>query len=240
MKIYVTKMNGVIRTPERQLATLSDAPVEPYSAWTRWSIPTYSQVYPSCVGHATANWVEMMLRKAHGRDILKPGQQIDGDAIWRMARKMFYPSQKVEAGGLLMDHGFRAAIELGLLPPDSGVMQVRMGVGFLSRMLREEPVLQGTAVHKGWENPDPKNGQIPFNLPDPHAGHATCIVGVLEQKGEPYILFQNSWGREWGMGGYGLMRSDQWEQSLLGPLAVCKLPDNWKKWAGWKDFVIKV
>jgi hypothetical protein len=240
VKLNLSKMIGVVRAPDRELATLSDAPVEPYSAWTRHAVPTYSQRFPSCVGHATANWIEMRLRRIHGKNILKPGEQIDGDAIWAKARRMFYPTQKVEAGGLLMDHGFRAAIELGLLPPGSGVMGIRMGVGFLSRMLRDQPVLQGTGVHKGWERPDPRNGQIPVLLPDPNAGHATCIVGVLEQKGEPYVLFQNSWGREWGMGGYGLMRSDQWAQSLLGPLAVCKLPDDVSKWDSWRDFVIKV
>lgn len=240
MKILVTKFNGVKRSPERRPVTLGDAPVEPYSAWTRHAVPTYNQKHPSCVGHATANWLEMMLRKHLGRDVLAKGEQIDGDAIWAQGRRMFYPREKVEAGGLLMDHGFRAAIALGILPPDSGVMSVHMGVGFISRMLRDQPVLQGTAVHRGWERPNAQNGQIPFELPDPHAGHATCIVGVLEQKGEPYILFQNSWGREWGMGGYGLLRADQWDQCLLGPVAVCKLPDNWKTWTGWKDYVIKV
>ena len=100
-------------------------------------------------------------------------------------------------------------------------------------------MLQGTAVHAGWQHPSPESGQIPFKMPDPKAGHATCIVGVLEQDGEPYVLFQNSWGKSWGMGGYGLLRADQWEQSLLGPVAVCKLPDDWTRWNGWRDYVIR-
>jgi hypothetical protein len=238
MKILLSKMNGVKRSAEKRPATLGATPVSPYSAWTRYAIPTYNQNFPSCVGHATANWFEMMLRRHVGRDVLKPGQQLDGDAIWRKARAMFYPREKVESGGLLMDHGFRAAIALGLLPPDSGVMCVHMDVGMISRMLRTEPVLQGTAVHAGWQHPSPESGQIPFKMPDPKAGHATCIVGVLEQDGEPYVLFQNSWGKSWGMGGYGLLRADQWEQCLLGPVAVCKLPDNWIAWNGWRDFLI--
>lgn len=242
MRLPLTKMIGVNRTRGEHavLAEMRQTPVQPYSAWTRHAIPTYSQTYPACVGHATANWIEMMLRKHVGRDVFKKGQQIDGDAIWRKGRQMFYPREKVEAGGLLMDHGFRAAIELGILPPDSGVVCVRLDVGMISRMLRTEPVLQGTAVHRGWETPDPKNGQIPFKLPDPQAGHATVIVGVLEQDGDSYILFQNSWGAQWGMGGFGLMRADQWEQCLLGPVCVCKLPDDWVAWQGWKDFVIRV
>jgi len=232
-------MVGVKLTGETRPATMGATPVSPYSAWTKYAIPTYNQQFPSCVGHATANWLEMMLRKSVGRDVFKPGQQIDGDAIWRKGREMFWPKERLDAGGLLMDQGFRAAIELGILPPDSGVMTVHMDIGMVSRMLRTEPVLQGTAVHNGWNRANPQNGQIPFELPNPHAGHATCIVGVLEQDGDVYVLFQNSWGKNWGHGGYGLLRADQWEQCLLGPVAICKLPDNWTKWTGWKEYVIK-
>jgi hypothetical protein len=239
MRLPLSRMNGVKRSPEPRPVTLGATPVSPYSAWTRYAIPTYSQAYPSCVGHATANWFEMMLRRHVGRDVLKPGEQLDGDAIWRKARTLFYPREKVESGGLLMDHGFKAALALGILPPGSGIMTVHMDVGMVSRMLRTEPVLQGTAVHKGWQSPNPANGQIPFDLPHPQAGHATCIVEVLEQDGEPYVLFQNSWGASWGIGGYGLLRADQWEQSLLGPVAVCKLPDDWTSWSGWRDYVIR-
>lgn len=238
MRLPTRKTAGVIPSLEARPVTLATTPVSPYSAWTRWAIPTYSQVFPSCVGHATANWIEMMLRRALGRAVLKPGQQIDGDRIWRRARAMFFPREKVEAGGLLMDHGFKAAVDLGILPPDTGVMTVHMDAGMVSRMLRTEPVLQGTATHRGWERPDGQNGYIQPALPDPYAGHATVIVGVLQRDGEDYILFQNSWGATWGMGGYGLLRADHWAQSLLGPVAVAKLPDHWTDWEGWRTAII--
>lgn len=237
-KLDLSQMVGVKREPSFSAIPLEATPIEPISAWTKYAIPTYNQRFPSCVGHATANWFEMMLRFKLGRKAIPAGKQIDGDAIWRKARKMFWSREPLEDGGLLMDQGFRAAIELGILPPNSGVMQVRMDVGMLSRMLHTEPVLQGTGVHRNWSAASRQNGQIPFDLPDPNAGHATCIVGVIMQDGEPYVLFQNSWGADWGYKGYGLMRADQWEQSLLGPLTVCKLPDDYGDWTGWKNYLI--
>ena len=240
MRFDATKMRGVRRHPTPTMAALGATPVSPYSAWTKYAIPTYSQRYDDCAGHATANWIEMMIRRHVGRDALKAGDQIDGEAIWRRARKMFWPKEPVEGGGLLLEQGFHAAIAMGILPPDTGVMLVNMDLGMVSRMLRTEPVLQGTAVSKGWNMPNPENGQIPFDLPNPRAGHATVIVGVLMQQDEPYVLLQNSWGAKWGMGGYGLLRGDQWEQSLISPLCVCKLPDSFADWTGWRDWVIKV
>jgi hypothetical protein len=150
---------------------------------------------PSCVGHATANWFEMMLRRHVGRDVLKPGEQLDGDAIWRKARALFYPPREGGVGWAI--DGPRVPGRPRARPPCPrvrGLCAVHMDVGMISRMLRTEPVLQGTAVHAGWQHPSPESGQIPFKMPDPKAGHATCIVGVLEQDGEPYVLFQNSWG----------------------------------------------
>lgn len=230
---------GVIRSPELRPATLATTPVSPYAAWTKYAIPSQKQHYGSCVGESTANWLEIMLRKHLGRDVFKDGQQINGEAIWRQGRKMFYPKESIESGGLLMDHGLRAAIALGILPPDTGVVTVHLDVGMLSRMLRNQPVLQGTGTHDNWAAANRENGYITPRLPEPYAGHATVIIGVIEQDAEPYVLFQNSWGAKWGMGGYGLLRADHWSQSLLGPLVVAKLPDNWVEWNGWRDFVIE-
>lgn len=233
------KMRGIKPSPCRRPATLGATPVQPYSAWAKVAIPTYSQRYDDCDGHATANWVEMMLRRHVGRSVFADGEQINGEAIWRHARKMFFPNEPVEGGGLYLEHGFLAAIDMGILPPDSGVTTVHLDIGMVSRMLRTEPVLQGNAVHNGWSRAK-SNGQIPLDLPNPKAGHATVIVGVLKQGDHYYVMFQNSWGATWGYGGFGLLRDDQWEQCLLGPVAVCKLPDNWTEWKGWMDYVIKV
>jgi C1A family cysteine protease len=36
-------------------------------------------------------------------------------------------------------------------------------------------------------------------------GHEVCAVGYLTHEGKPYFICQNSWGTEWGQGGFFLM-----------------------------------
>lgn len=242
MHLPFEQMIGVKRMPEYQTPIMlwADSDVVPQSHLTRFVIPTDNQHhFPACAGFATANWVEIMLRKTHGHAILKPGEQIDGMAIWRKARRMFWAHEPVDSGGLFMDQGFRAAVALGILPQDTVVEMVNLGVADLSRKLCDQPVLQGTTVSKAWSDPNPQNGHITFAVPEP-GGHATCIIGVLEQENNHFILFQNSWGERWGWHGYGMLRSDLWARNLLGPLATARLSHRWQLWNGWRDYVVTV
>jgi hypothetical protein len=71
--------------------------------------------------------------------------------------------------------------------------------------LTEVGVLYASSeVHEGWNEVRP-DGEIP--LKDKIiGGHAFAIVGY-DEKG---FWIQNSWGRTWGKGGFGLIRYDDW------------------------------
>lgn len=237
--IGVKRMDGWRPVSAKIPPVLLAAPPIPFSGWTHQTIVTDNQHnLPACAGFATANWIECMLRARQGRQCLKPGEQIDGEAIWRKARKMFWSHEKEDDGGLFMDQGFKAAIALGILPPETVVSMRDVGIAELSVILRRQPVLQGTQVSVAWNNPSKVNGQIREAMPDPLGGHATCIIGVLEQDKNLYVLFQNSWGERWGWNGYGLLTEEQWASSLISPLATAELPWDFETWHGWRDFVV--
>jgi hypothetical protein len=119
------------------------------------------------------------------------------------------------------------------------VVKLPANVGVVSQQLAHTPVLQGTAVHDGWSRPDPLNGQISFDLPNPQAGHATCVVSVTPPvDGHHGLVFQNSWGEYGGRYGYGLLRDDQWDQCLMDDPVTCEPPEGWVFSANWKRFII--
>ena len=70
------------------------------------------------------------------------------------------------------------------------------------------------AIHRGWETPvrvTPPGGKPLMVIqrardPEPAGGHAFCIVGY-NQIG---FLVQNSWGEEWGDGGFATLLYDDW------------------------------
>jgi hypothetical protein len=219
---------------------LGDVPPVAVAPWYQHAVPTWSQRYEDCVAQATANCIEMIYRRAVGRDAIPRGKQIDPVPMYKHARAQHFPHERWDAGGLYLHHGYLAAVDLGYLPPGSKPGNVDLGIGALSRVLVDQPVLQGTATHGGWASPDPTNGQIPIRgwVPNPAAGHATAITAALEQDGEWYLQFQNSHGADWGFHGYGMFRADQWEQARLGPLCIITLPDGWERWDGWRAFLI--
>lgn len=243
---------GVIREPQRWPLLLGndDAPVASID-WLDVVLPTYSQVLPSCVGHATANWIECMLRRQHGRGVFTKGEQIDGDAIYLRGREMFFAGKK--GGGLGLPHGFHAAIDLGLLPPDTLVVPVSPTLRDLSQALTETPLIQGHVVAKDWQYASRDNGSLPgktkANILE--GAHATLLIGVWERDGKTMLPFQNSWGAAWGWNGIGQMTWAQWkdgarwiinsEDDIMrgdGPYTADLSPE-WPKWTGWKEFVIQ-
>jgi hypothetical protein len=71
--------------------------------------------------------------------------------------------------------------------------------------IAEVGVLYATGVvHQGWNNLDPE-GIIPYPG-DPLGGHAFAIV-AYDDRG---FWIQNSWGSNWGHGGFALITYDDW------------------------------
>ncbi|MGB2693974.1 MAG: C1 family peptidase [Dehalococcoidia bacterium] len=72
--------------------------------------------------------------------------------------------------------------------------------------LHEAGVLYASAdVHEGWRHPNRKTGRIPFSR-TVIGGHAFAIVGYDEEG----FWVQNSWGADWGKGGFGHLSYDDW------------------------------
>lgn len=208
--------------------------------WIYHSIPATSQGDTNaCVGFTVANWIEAMLRKDLGRDILKRNQQIDGVKIWETGRKMFFPNEPVADGGLWLDHGFRAAIAMGLLPDDSIVQEVNLNnFDSISRFLADTPLAMAQATHSQWNHADSDSGFIRKRKGDPYAGHAILMVGMTKQKGVPYAIFQNSWGLDWGWHGLGLLSEAHYLQNTLSNCYTALLHPDWHRSSTWRDYVI--
>jgi C1A family cysteine protease len=71
------------------------------------------------------------------------------------------------------------------------------------------PVIIGCSVFAGIESQEAAGtGVIPMPLPDeaPAGGHAMLLVGY--QSGPRRFIVRNSWGPEWGDGGYGYMDAE--------------------------------
>ena len=71
--------------------------------------------------------------------------------------------------------------------------------------LAEVGILYATGtVHEGWGQIG-ADGVIPFTA-EALGGHAFAIVGYDERG----FWIQNSWGRDWGKGGFALISYDDW------------------------------
>lgn len=216
-----------------------DGRIKYTSEWIYHSIPVDSQGGTNaCVGYTTANWVEAMLRKTYGRDILAPGEQIDGEGIWRRGRQMFWPNETVESGGLWLRQGFQAAIELGILPPGTTITEPSVNnFEHMSRHLETSPVAIAQATHQGWEMPRKDNGFIERKKGDPYQGHAILCVGLTMQAGKPFLVLQNSWGLDWGWHGLGILSESHYQLNALSTFCTAKLPPSWPQWDGWREHV---
>lgn len=207
--------------------------------WFTWARPSENQVGPSCVGYGLANWWEFMLLRYVCRDIFKAGDQIDGHAAWKRGREMFWMGNM--SGGLWLPQGFKAHVDLGILPPGSRLRNVGTDLYSLADTLLETPAVIAREVTDGWFHPAP-NGCID-HAPKPagEGGHCTCICGVdlNGPDSTPYVWDANTWGIDFAWHGYFCMtwakHMDLW---MDGPYTV-DLPDGWQKWRGWEKYVVK-
>jgi hypothetical protein len=192
------------------------------------------------VGQAWANWLELMLRRYVGSRIFVAPQQISGEMIWKKARQMFYKGDLT--GGLELPEGFEAMKELGFIPDDSMLMNIKPDWNSVGFALLSTPIVQAHHIHSGWANPDPVNGCIDHSgHPTTSDGyHATLRVGQIKQEGTPFYVSQNSWGMDWGWKGLFCMTSTEDAEGLMpDALYTANMPSGWTSWEGWKKGVIE-
>lgn len=186
--------------------------------WYNEGVPTDAQRLPSCVGRAVAQMLMALFRR-NGRRV-----KIDGDAIWRRGREMFYGGDM--SGGLLLHQGVFAAESLGLLRKgEYEIFRPANDLAEIDRYLSISPLVQGTATWPAWDRPNPVNGQIARGTPNRNAGHATVIFDVQKRNGRYYNIFANSWGRSWGRHGYGILTEAMYREATLDrPLGLVYHP----------------
>lgn len=80
----------------------------------------------------------------------------------------------------------------------------------VSALRRGNPVVLATTVNQYWsfEAQDRYNlkGVIPARYSNSNSAHAVSVVGYhYNPNGKSYLIFKNSWGENWGDGGYGYL-----------------------------------
>ena len=229
--------NVAPRAP-RRMAAEPFRPCIPFT-WVPWCVPSENQNGPSCAGHAVGNFKEIMLRRFVGMDTLKTFKQIDGDAIWVRARKMFYGGNM--DGGLYIGEAFSAAEDMGIFSPGSMLLTIPRSEAMYSQQFEKTPFIDGRDV-SGWVNhgTSPDNGQV-YEGPgsDGTAGHATIDVSRDAKAAYNYWQDQNSWSPKFGWNGLFIM-SEQYDDltGLEDVKYYVQEPEGWEQWDGWKKWVI--
>lgn len=140
---------------------------------------------PECVGHGWAHW----LHASPFRQFLQP------HGIYTMAQHLDewegtdYDGTSVRAGAKVLQM-------LGAIGEYRWATQV---VPVAKHILANGPVVIGVNWYEGMEEPDPGTGLI---RPTGEAlgGHCACLIGFDGRRGQ--FKLKNSWGTEWGLGGY--------------------------------------
>jgi hypothetical protein len=183
--------------------------------------------------------MEMMIRRYVG-NVFQPGEQIDGDAIWKHARNMFYAGNYDD--GLLLDEGFAAMMDMGILPVNTQFETIAQNWNDVSIALWHTPLIQAHHVHPGWFRPDPISGLIDHDpAPGPNDGyHATVLMATSTHGDDCFFVGQNSWGNNYARYGYFAMTEAEWLEGVCPDAPVtANLPAGWwEEWDGWKKWKV--
>lgn len=201
-------------------------------------LPSHSQgSLPSCAGHAFSNLIEDMIITTHGKSVFARGQQIDGDAIWRYGIKSFQNNNKLS--GLTLNQAFLSTIGLGIIPPFAEFRVLPRDLSRCVEVLDNTSVVIGHWVTDNWDWASRKTGYIKTSKVEKRYGHAVLLYGVANQNNEPYPMFLNSWGQNWGFKSVGMMSLGLWQASICSAPGYIEIdPKIWKNWRGWEKFII--
>ena len=222
---------GALAQPRK--AVLGSVPAEwtPRS-WFGTAHVATNQIGPSCVGMAVANWVEHKLGSR-----LDKRTQIDGYAIWRRGRDMFWNGTYND--GLYLYQGVAAAVSLGILPKTAKYREVLSATAW-NADLEKQPLIQAHWVHDGWNKPDTASGCIDhqYGPSNNQGGHCTLMIGMGLHSGKNFVFSQNSWGATWGRLGFFCMTVEEHVENSASDVLAIDIPDGeWEAWTGWKNYV---
>jgi len=231
--------------PDAPLAASSviSGDVGPVSTWFGYMLPTFNQKGDSCVGHAWANWIEAMVRRYIHPRAIPEGEQIDGRAIWKEGRRLFWGNKL--NGGLHISQGFEAAVSLGWIPEGSDLVRIAQDWNSVNRALLDAPLVQGHFITPGWFDVSTESGCINHEASRKHkGGHATLLCATLEQdddQGEltKWRVLLNSWGSGRGRYGYFTLKEEYWLETAIDDGPYMAEIEEIEAWTSWTDGLIK-
>jgi len=210
--------------------TLIEVPTErPLETYLKAHVPILDQGKEgACTGFGLATVIHYLLRT---RKVVPDRGEVSPWMLYDMARRYDeWPGEKYEgasARGAMKGwhkHGvcamsswpkedrdpdrYRVRFADALRRPLGAYLRVNhKDVIAMHTAISEVGILYATAsVHNGWDNPG-RTGTIEFNpKSEITGGHAFAIV-AYDKDG---LWIQNSWGRDWGRGGFARLTYDDW------------------------------
>jgi len=164
---------------------------------------------PHCVGYSTAGYCEFIHWK-----IQHYPEQIDGDAIYAEAKKL---DGSPNINGTWPKFGVEAAINLNLIKGKGKyIPSTRKDIQFA---LHQYGVcIAGLMITTEWNQVEKKTGMIIDlgNQAVKRGGHAILLCGYDDQG----VYIQNSWGTEWGLYGFGMLRWSQFDKQFMNGMVI--------------------
>ena len=174
--------------------------------------PTFRQVYGSCTGHSTAVALNTKPTHVRGRTM----HDDDAIGIYALATQLdpypgTFPGEDTGSSVLAAQ---KAAMQLG---KSTGYLWA-FGEGQLRAGVQLAPMVVGTNWYSGMFETDAQGFVTPSG--SIAGGHAYAIVG-FDVPGDFY-WFKQTWGRDWGLRGYGKIRAADMARLLKEDGDACR------------------
>jgi hypothetical protein len=187
------------------------------SAPAKWACPVWLDNRPymlpaddqgqtqTCAGQAMAGLIEAWRWRA-----THTPNPVNGFAIYSEAKRLDNESSP----GTTFDSAFAAAKSLALIPPYTTFLRIPSVSDLRFALHRHGVILAGFNITDGWEFPD-HGGWIEPSTKD-LGGHAVALCW-FDPAG---IGFQNSWGANWGVRGFGRITWEQASAQFVDAIAL--------------------
>jgi len=163
---------------------------------------------PHCAGYSTAGHIEVLNWK-----VKHYPEQEDGDAIYKEAKTF----DGYDGPGTFLKDAVQAAINLNLVKGVGKYIAAgRKDVKFAIHQYTT--CVAGFNITNEWNEVEKKTGYI-RDLGDQavtRGGHAVLICGYDEHG----IYIQNSWGEEWGIFGFAILRWEQFDRQFRNGMVI--------------------
>jgi len=231
-----TDFCGCRRNPNRKTPvqeSLLGRQVQHYQGWSNYVLPPTSQYKLGlCVCVASCCALEMKIRRDMGAEYLPYPMQLDPRPLFKHARAKHWPDEPWDEGGLLLDQGYDAMMDLRWIPKDTEIARIST-MHFAGMWMEDFPGIMGLGITDGWmqDRVSQRTGQIDESMSPAQslAGHALTMVSFIEMVQQQFLLFANSgWKETWGNNGYGVATLPYIKEALLDDCLFLKFNSDWR------------